>query len=131
MLVKVGDSASYSKKFTEEDVTLYARITGDRNSVHLDEEYARNTVFKGRVIHGMLTAGLISTVLGTKLPGLGTIYLSQSLKFLAPVRIGDTVTATVRVVETDEGKRKVRLETVCTNQLGREVLTGEAVVKSG
>lgn len=128
MVVRVGDCASYTKTFTEEDVALYARITGDLNSVHLDEEYAGKTIFKGRVIHGMLTAGLISTVLGTRLPGLGTIYLSQSLKFLAPVRIGDTVTAMVRVVEINEENRKARLETVCTNQAGTEVLAGEAVV---
>lgn len=131
MVIKIGDSASYSRTFSEEDVCLYAGVTGDCNSVHLDEEYARNTVFKGRVVHGMLTAGLISTVLGTKLPGLGTIYLSQSIKFLAPVRIGDTVTATVRVTVIDREKNKIRLETVCTNQFGKEVLTGEAVVRSG
>lgn len=131
MVIKIGDSASYSRTFSEEDVSLYAGVTGDCNSVHLDEEYARNTVFKGRVVHGMLTAGLISTVLGTKLPGLGTIYLSQSIKFLAPVRIGDTVIATVRVTGIDGEKNKIRLETVCTNQFGKEVLTGEAVVRSG
>lgn len=131
MVVKTGDSASYTKTFTGDDVRDYARITGDRNSVHLDEEYASNTIFKGRVVHGMLTAGLISTVLGTKLPGLGTIYLSQSLKFLAPVRIGDTVTARVQVAEVNEEKQKVRLITVCTNQLGIDVVTGEAVVKTG
>ena len=131
MVVKVGDSASHTKTFSEEDVILYARVTGDCNSVHLDEEYAGKTIFRGRVVHGMLTAGLISTVLGTKLPGLGTIYLSQSLKFLAPVRIGDTVTASVKVVEVNEQKRKVRLETVCTNQGGKEVVTGEAVVING
>lgn len=131
MVIKTGDSASYTKTFSEEDVSLFARITGDHNSVHLDEEYARNTIFKGRVVHGMLTASLISTVLGTKLPGLGTIYLSQSLKFLAPVRMGDTVTATVQVVEVNEEKQKVRLETVCTNQLGIDVVTGEAVVRYG
>lgn len=129
-MIRIGDSASYTKTFTEEDVRLYAGITGDYNSVHLDEEYARTTVFKGRVIHGMLTAGLISTVLGTILPGLGTIYLSQSLKFKAPVRIGDTVTATVRVVEIDQEKQRARLETVCINQSGKEVLAGEAVVKN-
>ena len=131
MVVKVGDSASHTKTFSEEDVILYARVTGDCNSVHLDEEYASKTIFRGRVVHGMLTAGLISTVLGTKLPGLGTIYLSQSLKFLAPVRIGDTVTASVKVVEVNEQKRKVRLETVCTNQAGKEVVTGEAEVING
>lgn len=129
-MIKIGDSASYTKTFSEEDVSLYAGITGDHNSVHLDEEYARTTVFKGRVIHGMLTAGLISTVLGTILPGLGTIYLSQSLKFKAPVRIGDSVTATVRVVEIDREKQRARLETVCINQSGKEVLAGEAVVKN-
>jgi len=129
-MIGIGDSASYTKTFSEEDVRLYAGITGDHNSVHLDEEYARTTVFKGRVIHGMLTAGLISTVLGTILPGVGTIYLSQSLKFKAPVRIGDTVTATVRVVEIDREKERARLETVCVNQSGQEVLAGEAVVKN-
>lgn len=130
MIIKVGDSASYTRTIGEEEVALYAKITGDSNSVHLDEEYARNTIFKGRIAHGMLVSGLISTVLGTILPGLGTIYLSQSLKFLAPVRLGDTVTATVRVVEINREKKRARLETVCTNQLGKEVVVGEAVVKN-
>ncbi|HBV98186.1 MAG: hypothetical protein JL50_00245 [Peptococcaceae bacterium BICA1-7] len=130
MIIKVGDSASYTRTIGEEEVALYAKITGDSNSVHLDEEYARNTIFKGRIAHGMLVSGLISTVLGTILPGLGTIYLSQSLKFLAPVRLGDTVTATVRVVEINREKKRARLETVCTNQLGKEVVAGEAVVKN-
>lgn len=126
---KIGDTASYTKTFSQEDVVLFAGLTGDSNSVHLDEEFARNTIFKGRVVHGMLTAGLISTVIGTILPGIGSIYLSQSLKFLAPVRIGDTVTATVRVLEINEEKGRVKLETVCTNQHGKDVLAGEAVVK--
>ena len=128
MIIRVGDRSSYTRTFSEEDVRLFAQITGDTNSVHLDEEYAARTVFRGRVAHGLLTAGLISTVLGTKLPGLGTIYLSQTLRFLLPVKIGDTVTATVRVVEINAEKRKARLETVCTNQAGKEVLVGEAVV---
>ena len=103
-------------------------MTGDKNPVHLDDAYARTTRFGGRIAHGMLTAGLISAVLGTKLPGPGAIYLNQTLKFTAPVRIGDTITATAEVTAYREDKRIVTLKTDCTNQRGELVLTGEAVL---
>ena len=107
---------------------MYAGITGDVNPAHLNEEYAKKTFFKTRIAHGMLTAGLISTVLGTKLPGTGTVYVKQDLSFLAPVRIGDTITATVEVIELFLEEHRVRLRTTCTNQDGTTVLDGEALV---
>jgi 3-hydroxybutyryl-CoA dehydratase len=126
--LQVGDTASFSKTITETDVVLFAGLTGDLNPIHVDAEYARTTRFGQRVAHGLLTAGLISTVLGTRLPGPGTIYLSQTIRFTAPVHIGDTVTATVTVTRVRQEKGIVILETVCRNQRGEEVLTGEAAV---
>lgn len=126
--MKIGQDASFSKTITEADVTLYAGVTGDLNPAHINEEYAKNTMFKGRIVHGMLGAGLISAVLGTKLPGPGTIYISQEVKFTAPVQFGDTVTATVRVKSKDEDKNRVVMETICTTQNGKEVIIGEAVL---
>jgi len=124
----VGDSASFAKTISESDIYLFAGISGDVNPAHLNEEYAATTMFKRRIAHGILTAGLISAVLATQLPGAGTIYLSQSLKFLAPVYIGDTITATVEVKEIIREKGRVHLKTICTNQAGKDVLAGEAVV---
>lgn len=124
----VGQSAHFTKTVTEADVVLFAGVTGDMNPAHIDEVAARASRFKGRVAHGMLSASFISTVLGTRLPGPGTIYVGQTLRFTAPVRIGDTVTARVTVRELDSGRRRARLETVCTNQDGTEVVTGEAEV---
>jgi 3-hydroxybutyryl-CoA dehydratase len=126
--IKVGDSASFRKTVTEVDVTLYAGITGDLNPAHIDDIFARESIFKERIAHGMLTAGLISAVLGTRLPGPGTIYLGQTLNFLAPVHIGDTITATVEVLELVAGGKRARLKTTCTNQDGATVLDGEATV---
>ena len=126
--LKLGDAAQFSKTISESDVYLYAGITGDFNPAHVDEEYARNTFFKGRIVHGMLTGGFISTVIASQLPGPGTIYISQQLKFLAPVRIGDTLTARVEVVEIIPEKNRVRLKTTCAIQDGTVVLEGEAVV---
>ena len=126
--LKVGNQASFSKTISETDVYLYAGITGDFNPAHINEAYAQTTAFKTRIAHGMLTAGLISTVLGTQLPGPGSIYMSQSLKFLAPVTIGDTITATVEVIEIMAEKKRVRLKTTCVNQDGTVVLEGEALV---
>ena len=126
-MLKIGDSASLNKTFSDEDVRSFAEISGDKNPVHLDDEYAAGTQFKGRLVHGILTAGLISAVLGMELPGPGSIYLSQSLNFRAPVYIGDTITATVTVVKIREGKPIVTLETVCRNQDDVVVLEGEAV----
>jgi len=119
----VGRSDSYTRTVTEADIVLFAGVSGDDNPVHLNEPWAAQTMFKGRIAHGMLSAGYISTVIGTRLPGPGSIYMSQNLKFKAPVRIGDTVTATVTVREINTEKRRLTLDTVCT--------VGEAVVIDG
>ncbi|MGQ9366953.1 MaoC family dehydratase [Azospirillum sp. ST 5-10] len=121
--LSVGMTASYAKTVTDADIVLYAGISGDTNPVHLNQEYASTTMFQGRIAHGMLTAGFISAVLGTKLPGPGCIYMSQTLKFKAPVRVGDTVTARATVTEIVPEKRRVVMRTVCT--------TGETVVLEG
>jgi len=130
--ITVGDQASIARTITETDISLFARITGDFNPVHVNEEFAKKTMFKGRIAHGMLIASLVSTVLGTKLPGFGSIYVSQTLRFMKPVRIGDTITATVEVVkkiERDPQKDPlIELRTTCFNQKNQEVLTGEAVL---
>lgn len=128
MNFKPGDSATYSKTITDDDIRAFADLAGDYNSAHLDDEYSRKTRFGRRVAHGMLSASLISTVIGTQLPGSGTIYLSQSFKFVAPVFPGDTVTAKATVKAIRDDKPIVTLETVCTNQRGETVITGEAVV---
>lgn len=125
---KPGDSATYAKTITDEDIRAFASLLGDTNGLHTSDEYARKTRFGRRIAHGMLGASLVSTVLGTRLPGPGTIYLSQSFKFVAPVFPGDTVTATATVKSVREGKPVLTLETVCTNQHGETVITGEAVV---
>ena len=125
---EVGERASIGKEVTEDDITSFARITGDYNPVHIDPEFASTTRFKGRIAHGMLSAGLISAVLGTKLPGPGCIYLSQSLRFIRPVRIGDTLTAEVEVTDWNPTKRIIHLNTRCFNQAGEDVVTGEAVL---
>ena len=122
-----GQTASFAKTVTEADILLYAAVSGDLNAVHLNEEFAATTQFGGRIAHGMLTAGFISAVLGNRLPGPGTIYLGQTLKFKAPVRPGETVTATVTVREVITEKRRAILETVCT-VAGKVVLAGEATV---
>jgi 3-hydroxybutyryl-CoA dehydratase len=126
--IQVGDSAEFSKTVSESDVYLYAGVTGDLNPAHINEAYAENTFFKTRIAHGMLTAGFISAILGMHLPGPGTIYLKQELKFLAPVRIGDTITARAEVTEVTADKNRIRLKTTCTNQDGARVLDGEAMV---
>ena len=121
--LSVGQTAVYAKTITETDIVLYAGISGDTNPVHLNQEYASTTMFQGRIAHGMLTASFISTVLGTKLPGPGCIYLSQNLKFKAPVRIGDTVKARVTVTEIVPEKRRVLIKTT--------VSVGDTVVVDG
>ena len=126
--LNLGDSASVSKTVTETDVYLFAGITGDLNPAHVNEVASSQTMFKGRIAHGMLSAGFISAVLGMYLPGPGTIYLGQELKFTKPVRIGDTVTATCTVVEKDDAKNRLKLETICTNQDGDIVVKGMATV---
>ncbi|MDQ3753965.1 MAG: MaoC family dehydratase [Acidobacteriota bacterium] len=128
MNLKTGDSATVSKTITDEDIRLFGELVGDHNSVHLDDEFAKKTRFGRRIAHGMLSASLVSTVIGTRLPGAGAIYLSQSLRFVAPVYPGDTVTATATVTKIREDKPIVTLETICTKQDGETVLTGEAVV---
>jgi 3-hydroxybutyryl-CoA dehydratase len=126
--LKVGETAEFGKTVSESDIYLYAGITGDFNPAHLNKQYAQKTFFKNRIAQGMLSAGFISGILGTKLPGPGTIYLEQTIKFLAPVRIGDTITARVEVVEIVHEKSRVQLKTTCTNQEGTLVLKGEALV---
>ena len=126
--IHVGDVAELAKTVTESDIALFAGVTGDFNPVHIDAEAAKKSVFGERIAHGMLSAGFISAVLGMRLPGAGSIYLSQTLRFTKPVRIGDTVTARVEVVEVIAAKRRVRLATSCRNQNGEVVVDGEALV---
>jgi 3-hydroxybutyryl-CoA dehydratase len=126
--LRVGDRAEFSKTITETDVYLYAGVTGDLNPAHINEEYAKKTFFKTRIAHGMLLAGLISGVLGNKLPGPGTVYIRQELNFLAPVRIGDTITAAVEILEIMAEAKRIRAKTTCVNQEGTLVLDGEAIV---
>ncbi len=126
--LSVGLSETYAKTVRSSDVVGFAEITGDRNPIHLSEHFAARTPFKGRIAHGLYTAGLISAVIGTRLPGPGAIYISQTLRFLAPVKIGDTVDATVEVVELNA--RRQRAELFCKCEVGGTlVLEGEAVVK--
>ncbi|MCL2737181.1 MAG: MaoC family dehydratase [Propionibacteriaceae bacterium] len=125
--ISVGDTASFEKTISESDVYLFAGITGDHNPAHTNQRYAEGTKFGTRIVHGMLTGSLFSTVFGTKLPGEGAIYLSQSLSFTAPVVLGDTVKATVTVVEKME-KGRIRFECVATKADGTVVVTGEAIL---
>ena len=124
----VGQSASLSKTVTEYDVYTFAGVTGDFNPAHINEAYAATTSFKKRIAHGMLSAGFVSAVLGTKLPGPGSIYAGQTMKFLSPVYIGDTVTATATIKEIIEERRRIILTTEVTNQDGVTVFTGEATI---
>lgn len=124
----LGESASFSKTITEADVVLFAGVTGDMNPVHMNDVYAKTSMFKKRICHGGLVSALFSTVLGTNLPGVGTIYLSQESKFIKPVFLNDTITAMVEVVEIIESKNRVVLKTTATNQDGEVVVTGQALV---
>ena len=126
--LKTGDKASRSLTISDETIRAFAEVTGDTNPVHLDDDYAAGTRFGRRIAHGMIAAGLISATLANDLPGPGTVYLNQTLKFKLPVYPGDTVTATVEVLSVRPDKPIVTLSTVCTNQDGEVVLTGEAVV---
>lgn len=126
--LNVGDSAHFSKTLSESDVYLFAGVTGDLNPAHIDQEYAGKTFFKTRIVHGMLLAGLISGVLGNRLPGPGTVYIRQDLEFLAPVHIGETITAVVEIIEIQPEEKRVRARTTCVNQQGDLVLNGEALV---
>ncbi|MEY3221047.1 MAG: hypothetical protein RIT27_2404 [Pseudomonadota bacterium] len=124
----VGMSASFTKTITEADIVLFAGVSGDTNPVHLDQTFAEKTMFKSRIAHGILTASLISTVVGTKLPGPGAIYVNQSLQFKAPVRIGDTVMAEAKIKEIVTAKKRVVLETIC--RVGETiVIEGEATMR--
>jgi len=123
----IGQTASVGKTITEADILLFAAVSLDTNPVHMNAEAAATSVFKERVAHGMLSAGLISAVLGTQLPGAGTIYLAQTLQFRRPVKVGDTVTATAEVTALDAEKKRATLRTVCT-VAGKVVIEGEATV---
>jgi len=126
-MFKVGDTAEMSKTVTEEDIDLFAKVTGDRNPVHVSREFAEKTRFGERIAHGLLSAGLISAVIGMKLPGPGCLYLSQTLNFRGPVKIGDEITARVEVAEVISVKR-LRLKTECINQRSETVIDGEAII---
>jgi len=120
-----GMTASFGKTITDADILMFSGVSGDTNPVHLDEEFASSTMFEGRIAHGILVGSLISTVLGTRMPGPGAVYISQTLKFMAPVRAGDTVRARVTITEVDREKKRVTLETGC--YIGdRAVVQGEA-----
>jgi 3-hydroxybutyryl-CoA dehydratase len=124
--LKVGDSAQITNTITEAVINDFAKATGDFNPIHLDQGYAEKTFFKGRVAHGALSVGYISSVLGNLLPGPGSIYLSQEVKFLAPVRIGDTITAKVEIIDLIPDRNRVKFKTTCTNQEGKVIADGIA-----
>jgi len=130
MKFSVGDTAEITKTIEQSDIDAFARVTGDHNPVHVDEEFAKTTRFGKRIAHGMLTASLISAVLANKLPGEGSVYLGQTLQFVAPVFPGDEITARVTVKEVREDKPVVKLETICVNQREEVVIRGEATVLS-
>lgn len=125
--INVGDKASVTKTITAQMIETFAEISGDTNPVHLDEKAAAESIFGERVAHGILVTGLISNVLGMKLPGQGSIYVSQSVSFLRPVKIGDEITASVEILSKDEKRGTCKCRTICTNQLGKVVIKGEAV----
>jgi len=126
--INIGDTASISRILGKEEIKAFAEATGDKNPIHLNDDYAKNTIFHGVIAHGLLTASMFSTLIGMHLPGLGSIYVSQSLKFIRPVNAGDNITATVKVIAKDDEKKRVTLETICVNQDGKLVLVGEAIV---
>jgi len=126
--IKMGQSAEVIHTITEDDIQVFGKLSGDYNPVHFNQEWAEKTMFKGRIAHGVLTAAFISTAIGMHLPGPGTVYMSQSMRFLGPVRIGDTITARVEVTSLNDEKQRVTLKTTCTNQKDKVVLDGEALV---
>lgn len=126
--IQVGNRTHFTKTVSEFDIYQFAGITGDFNPMHIDAEFAQTTFFKGRIAHGMLTASFISTVLGMKLPGPNSIYLSQNLRFVAPVYVGDTIKAEVEVIEKMDAKKQIRLRTTVFKQDGTKVVEGEALV---
>jgi acyl dehydratase len=127
-MIQVGETASLTKTFSESDVLTFAEISGDHNPVHVDPKFAASTRFERQLVHGILTAGMISAVLGMQLPGPGCIYLKQELNFRAPVYFGDTITATVTATKVREDKPIATFETACTNQDGVTVIDGEAIL---
>ena len=126
--IAVGDSAQITRRVSDGDIASFVDAVGDYNPVHSDRAYAAATVFKEPIAPGIWTAGLVSAVIGTRLPGPGAIYLSQDLKFLKPVKAGDSISARVEVIDVNREKNRIRLRTVCTNQRAEDVLTGEALV---
>ncbi len=126
--IMIGQYAEVIHQVTEEDINAFGSLSGDFNPLHFDEEWAKKTIFGGRIAHGLLTASFVSTAIGMKLPGPGTIYLSQQMRFLRPVRIGDTITTRVEVIGKNDEKQRVTLRTTCHNQRGETVLDGEATV---
>jgi 3-hydroxybutyryl-CoA dehydratase len=126
--IQIGDTANFSKTISEFDIYQFAGITGDFNPMHINEEFADTTIFKDRIAHGLLTGSFISTVLGMKLPGPNSIYLSQSFRFIAPVKVGDTIRATVEVIEKQDDKKFIKLKTQVWNQRKEIVVDGEALV---
>jgi 3-hydroxybutyryl-CoA dehydratase len=125
----IGQAATFTKTVSESDILLFAGITGDMNPLHVNQPWAEGSRFRGRIAHGILTAGFVSTVIGMHLPGPGAVYLRQSLTFVGPVHIGDTVTARAEVVELMAARRRMRLKTTVHNQRGETVLDGEALVQ--
>ena len=125
--LELGMEASFAKTVTEADINTFAEVTGDKNPVHLDEAYASKTIFKTRIAYGMLTAGYLSAVFGIELPGPGAIYVTQTLNFRGPVKIGDKVIAKVKVAELFPAKRRARFDCICTVE-GKAVLEGEAIL---
>ena len=126
--ITIGQTATYSKTLTEDDITLFAAVSGDVNPVHLDEAFAANSMFKQRIAHGMWTGALISAALALELPGPGCIYLGQTLSFRAPVMLGDEITVKLEVIEKDDGKNKITLACEAVNQKGKVVVKGTADV---
>lgn len=129
--MNIGDTVSWSKTITDVDIRAFAEVSGDRNPIHVDDEFASQSLFGKRIAHGMLSASLISAVLANDLPGHGSIYLGQTLKFVAPVFIGDEVTVRVTVISVRDDKPIAKLETVCVNQRNEIVIEGEATVHYG
>jgi 3-hydroxybutyryl-CoA dehydratase len=126
--IQLGDSVWLRRTVTDADIANFAGVSGDFNALHTDEEYAKNTMFKGRIAHGFFTATLITNLIGNRLPGPGSVYMKQEVRFLAPVRVGDTITGEVEVIEKMPEKKRIRLKTTVSNQKDEVVLDGEALI---
>ncbi|MFS0674465.1 MaoC family dehydratase [Ornithinibacillus sp. 179-J 7C1 HS] len=129
MKYKIGQKAEFTRTVTETDIVLFAGLSGDYNPIHVDKEYAKQTFFRERISHGILTASFLSRLLGMHLPGPGSVYVSQTLNFTKPVYIGDTITTRGEVIKLDEDRRLITVQTTCMNQNGEIVLDGEGVMK--